>query len=412
MLTKNPAPVGGGDHGRQPSRHAPVRKATTGRSVVMVPGYPGQPSAAELARQAALGTRPRVNYVEVARLVDADVMDAYYMAELASPIGRRLASRAGVLAGSLYEAYVIRNRLKHICVWADRAGLPLALMYKLTRSRPDLTLMSVYLSTRKKMLFFRNLRVQSHLGAIVNPSSVQVKFAEQQLHVPSGKLHHVVHGVDERFWHPLDVPADDRICSVGWESRDYGTLVKAVSGMPLSAHIAIGVKGFSSSAMETDDDGHSQPDSFDSMTGKHTKPLYQAWRTQLLQDGVPENIVIHNQLNSVALRDLYARSRFAVVPLHEADFDAGITTIIEAMAMGKAVIATRTQGQVDVIREGVDGLYVPPGDPRALRQAIEYLVLHPEKAARMGRAGREQAETRLRLDRYVERVAQIVQGSD
>jgi glycosyltransferase involved in cell wall biosynthesis len=386
-------------------------KTPNGRSAVIVPGYPGQPSGAELARQAALGTRPRKDYVEVARALDADVVDTSYMAEQASPAGRMLANRAGILVGELYEAYVARNRFEHICVWADRAGLPLALMYKLTRSRSDLTMVSVYLSNGKKALFLRDLGVQSHLGAIVNPSSVQTEIAAHRLKVPPGKLHHVMPPVDERFWRPRSAPIEDQICSVGWESRDYGTLVRAVSGLPVQVQIAIGIQDFSSSAMETDGPGHSQPRRFESISGKFTQPLYRKWRAQVLLEGVPPNVSIHNQLSQQALRDLYARSRFVVVTLHEADFDAGVTTLCEAMAMGKAVIVTRTRGQVDVVREGLSGLYVPPGDARALRQAIEHLLGHPEEAARMGRAGRELVEANHTLDHYVGRVARIVRDS-
>ena len=62
------------------------------------------------------------------------------------------------------------------------------------------------------------------------------------------------------------------------------------------------------------------------------------------------------------------------MPLVDVDFDAGVTSITEAMAMGKAVIVTRTKGQVDVIHDGVEGLYVPPADPAALREAIVHLL--------------------------------------
>ena len=380
-----------------------------GRSAIIVPGFPGQPSGAELQRQAALGNRPRKDYVEVASALDADIIDPAYMAGEASAVGRALAKRAGVLAGELYEACVARNRFKYICAWADRAGLPLALMYKLTRSRSDLILVSAYLSSGKKALFLRNLGVQSHLGAIVNFSSVQMEIAAQELHVAPGKLYHVVQPVDERFWRPASVAPEDGICSVGWEARDYGTLVKAVSDLSLRVHIAIGAQGLSSSVMENDA-SHLQPGLFEVIGGKFTHPLYEAWRAEVRRDGLPPNITIHNQLSQRALRDLYSRSRFVVVPLHPADFDAGVTTICEAMAMGKALIVTRTRGQVDVVREGVHGLYVPPGDPRALRQAIEYLLHHPEEAVRMGRASRELAEAQHALDKYVQRVAEIVRS--
>lgn len=410
MNNRSRAPVM--DRGRRASAQVPApEQAANGRSAIIVPGYPGQPSGAELARHAAAGTRPRKDYVELARALDADIIDASYMTAQASPIGRAMANRAGLLIGELYEAFAARNRFTSICAYADRVGLPLALMYKLARSRSDLALVSVYLSTGKKAVFLRNLGVQSHLGAIANFSTVQMEFAEKHLRVPPDKLHHVLHPVDERFWHPVGVQPENAICSVGWEARDYGTLVRAVSGLPVRAEIAVGTQGLSSSAVEKDQHGHSQPRSFEWMAGKFTQPLYQAWRAEVLRDGLPPNVTIHNQLSQLALRELYSQSRFVVVPLHDADFDAGVTTICEAMAMGKAVIVTRSRGQVDVIRDGAQGLYVPPGDPRALRQAIEYLLGNPEEAQRMGRAGRDLAEARHALDKYVPHVAAIVRGS-
>jgi glycosyltransferase involved in cell wall biosynthesis len=98
-----------------------------------------------------------------------------------------------------------------------------------------------------------------------------------------------------------------------------------------------------------------------------------------------------------------------VVPLHDVDFDAGVTTIAEAMAMSKAVVVTRTRGQVDLVRDGENGLYVPPRDPAALRAAIRHLLDNPGEADRMGRAGRAMAESRLTLDRWVRDVAAIVE---
>jgi len=83
-------------------------EAPSRRSAVIFPAYPGQPSGAELARQAALGIRPRKDYVELARALDADFINPSYMAEQASRVGRELASRMGILAGEWYEAYAAR----------------------------------------------------------------------------------------------------------------------------------------------------------------------------------------------------------------------------------------------------------------------------------------------------------------
>ena len=65
------------------------------------------------------------------------------------------------------------------------------------------------------------------------------------------------------------------------------------------------------------------------------------------------------------LRALYARSRFVVVPLLPSDIDNGITSILEAFAMGKAVICTETAGQIGVLEHGVNCLRVPPFDVEA-----------------------------------------------
>jgi len=96
------------------------------------------------------------------------------------------------------------------------------------------------------------------------------------------------------------------------------------------------------------------------------------------------------------------------MPLYPVNFQAGVTAILEAMAMGKAVLCTRTPGQTDVVIEGETGLYIPPGDPAALRQAIEHLLAHPEEAARMGANGRNIIETRMSLDRYVQNFSRLL----
>jgi glycosyltransferase involved in cell wall biosynthesis len=80
------------------------------------------------------------------------------------------------------------------------------------------------------------------------------------------------------------------------------------------------------------------------------------------------------------------------------------------MAMGKAVIVTHSRGQVDLVRGGETGIYVPPSDPRAMRGAIEHLLANPDEAERMGRAGRAIAESSLTLDRWVSSVASVVLG--
>jgi glycosyltransferase involved in cell wall biosynthesis len=66
--------------------------------------------------------------------------------------------------------------------------------------------------------------------------------------------------------------------------------------------------------------------------------------------------------------------------------------VLEAFAHGRPVIATPVAGVLDLVREGVNGLIVPAGDPRALRDALARMSHERGLAERLGRAGRTAAE--------------------
>lgn len=364
----------------------------THRSLLLVPAWVGQESRAELERLGAAGTRPRTDYVELARALDAEVVDMRFMTEQATRPARMVARYAGISLGQVVECFLRRDRYAHLVVKADRLGLPLALLLKLTRSRRDMVLISAWLSPPKKAVFLKPLGAHSHISEIANYSSVQMEIAASRLGVPRKKLHHAIQPVDERFWRPGDGPAENMICSVGSEQRDYPTLLHAMRGLELRAELAVG-----STVLRPAGDPSAE---FAMIT---RRPV---------GGGLPPNVRVRQQVDHQELRRLYARSRFVVIPLLDVDVDAGVTALCEAMAMGKAVVVSRTRGQVDVVGDGEHGIYVPPGDPRALRAALQYLLSHPAEAERMGRAGRALVEARHRLDSWVALVAGLVRGSD
>ena len=138
------------------------------------------------------------------------------------------------------------------------------------------------------------------------------------------------------------------------------------------------------------------------------------WISRIATDAAPTGLPANVRFSSPSLfelRDLYARSRFVVVPVKDVDYDAGSTVLTEAMAMGKAVIATRTPGLDGFFEHGVHGLFVPPGDPEALRAAIARLSDDPEEAERMGGAARALVEERHSLDIRIARLAAIINGA-
>jgi glycosyltransferase involved in cell wall biosynthesis len=72
--------------------------------------------------------------------------------------------------------------------------------------------------------------------------------------------------------------------------------------------------------------------------------------------------------------------------------------ILEAMAAGRAVVATAVGGIPEVVRDGETGLLVPPQDPRRLAEAIIGLLDAPWLARSMGAEGQKWVETVLTLE--------------
>jgi glycosyltransferase involved in cell wall biosynthesis len=97
-----------------------------------------------------------------------------------------------------------------------------------------------------------------------------------------------------------------------------------------------------------------------------------------------------------------------VMPLENVKFQAGVTAILECLAMGKAVICSRVHGQTDVVVQDENGRYVPPGDPSTLSTEIRRLLSRPEEAVRLGANGRKLVECQMNLDLYVQRLVGFV----
>ncbi len=224
-----------------------------------------------------------------------------------------------------------------------------------------------------------------HLRAVLASTSVQRDYAVRHGLVDADRLFLIRYYVDQRFFHPRP-GAGDFVCAVGAEMRDYPTLFAALDGTTIPCHIAADVVRV--------------PGRLRLVRDRRVRVADLATR--------PNPHVTIGRKTVTELRDLYAQSRFVVVPLLPSQSDNGVTVILEAMAMGKAVICTRTAGQVDVIEDGVTGLLVPAGDPVALRAAIHELWHDPERAAAMGARGRARVERHHTLEGFCVNVGQAI----
>jgi glycosyltransferase involved in cell wall biosynthesis len=87
---------------------------------------------------------------------------------------------------------------------------------------------------------------------------------------------------------------------------------------------------------------------------------------------------------------LFAKASVAVFPSTWESFGY---VALEAMAAGRAIVASSAGGMAEIIDDGRTGVLVPPRDPAAIAKAILGLLNDPAKAADMGIAARAQALT-------------------
>lgn len=99
----------------------------------------------------------------------------------------------------------------------------------------------------------------------------------------------------------------------------------------------------------------------------------------------PPNVVVLRDWPHEAVMQAWRRCSFGLVPSTWSD--PCPTVAMEAMASGRALIATAIGGLTDLVIDGENGLLVPPGDPTALRRAMARLIGDPVLRARMGKAG-------------------------
>lgn len=317
------------------------------------------------------GRRPCPEYLRLEERHDVELLDWSRLGDWAGGRSARV-SMAHAVAG-------LRRAPHYDAVFSDgeHIGVPLALgMRARGPSRPHLML-GHHLTNGSKRLVFRWLRPQARIDRVLLHSRRQVELASAWLGLPEDRLRFQPYYADSDFWVPKAGSSEALVVSAGREHRDYATLARACRELPVRVFIAAGSL-FSPSATQT------QP---------------EVW---------PANVAT-GFADHHSLRDWYARAAVVAVPLVPNDFQAGITTILEAMSMARPVVVSATEGQRDVVEDGMTGVMVPPGDSEALREAIGGLLADPAERARLGTNARTAVEERFSLDVYAASLARHLQ---
>lgn len=83
--------------------------------------------------------------------------------------------------------------------------------------------------------------------------------------------------------------------------------------------------------------------------------------------------------------------------------------LLEGMALGVPVLASRAGGNTDLVRQGIDGLLLPPLDPAAWAAAIDSAATSRAMQRAMGRSARQRAREDFSLDRTVDATIAVLE---
>jgi glycosyltransferase involved in cell wall biosynthesis len=252
-----------------------------------------------------------------------------------------------------------RHKIDVVVSVFEGASVPLLLSRNLFGFKPPVVLWDIGLTESWPLRErFLDLSVPRVDGIMVLGSN-QSAYIEKRWHARR-KTRVIFHRVDVDFFHPTEEEPEDYIFSVGDdEGRDYDTLLRACENSDF------------------------------------TLKLKSRRNISASLSGAVRIESIRGRISYLELRSLYARSQFVVVPLKQTLNASGVSTILEAGAMGKAAIVSENQGIVDFIVPGETCLTVPCEDALAMRQAMDRLSKDPALRERLGRNARDFVTTRF-----------------
>lgn len=187
-------------------------------------------------------------------------------------------------------------------------------------------------------------------------------------------------GVDTNFWSPGESGPGGDVVSVGSDGlRDYTSLIAAAPKIPSPVTLVT---------------SHRLPEPLP----PNVSVRRGTWREPALSDA--------------GLRELYRTARVVVLPLRPSLQPSGQSVTLQAMACGRAVVLTETEGLWSraMMRDGENVLLCRPGDPADLAEKTARLIAEPALASRLGNAARETVLRMAGIEQFAARIAALAQS--
>lgn len=286
----------------------------------------------------------------------------------------------------VHAAYILRN---HPCDqihahFVDRAAT-LALVasrllrvpYSLTAHARDIYVNPVLLAEKvsgAKFVTTCTAYNKAHLSRVLRDE------------LTSGKLHLVYHGLDTSNYTPASQPYDGQplVLSVGQ--------LKEKKGHP---HLVAACR-------QLKDRGY---DFTCEIVGEG--PQRQELEALIAQLGLEDTITLCGAMPHEAVVEKYRAATVFVLPCilaRDGDRDGIPNVLMEAMAMQLPVVSTYHSGIPELVQDRINGLLMPPGDEKALANALGELLDNPALRIRLGQRGRERVREHFEVEQNVRRL--------
>jgi glycosyltransferase involved in cell wall biosynthesis len=264
----------------------------------------------------------------------------------------------------------------------EQLGIPIAtLCYSLPR-RPKIITLVNNLNRPRGRLVLKLLNIKDKIDLFLTCTNSQVEFLRNYLHLPENRIHHICSqpAIDTSFFTPGEASYKKirpLIASGGLEKRDYLTLANALQNLDVDVKVC----AFSPNASK-------------------------------LKSSFPKVMPSNMSCDFYEMHDLvqlYRDSDLVVLSLLENNYEAGLTTLFEAMACQRPVIVTRSS-QTGIINQLIDSGIVTGvnlGDSVDLQEAVIKILNDSERAKQQVEQGYEMILKQFNHNSYIQELVEI-----
>ena len=293
----------------------------------------------------------------------------------------RIERRRGGYGGDFYSVLPSLPRLNAADVvfsTVDTVGLPLVLLRRAGLVRKPLVYVSIGLPERLAKLrgagtARRYAEALRRVSSIVAYSEHEAALLREVVGDDGPPVSFIPFGVDVQAFRPaLETEADIDVVSIGADPhRDFPLLLRIAARQPALRFLIVG------GAVGVRDLG----------------PL-------------PANIQLEVDIPLTEVRDRLVRARVVALPVRANSYSGATTVLLQAMAMGKPVVVSRTPAIASGygLADGENCVLVEPSDEPAFEQALLGVLADDVHAAAIGAGARRLVETKLSWTRYVDAI--------